>query len=163
MTLYRVTYGEDEVAHALDQLDQHLEDVCAMRDKLTKSGHNAEIISDKINLTTRAIVSDILYLYKNTEYKNEDEVRMLAPYAISAKAVNADERTPAQLYVKTRPFLFSPGSKIIIGPRIKNAEAVRLALRHRLDRNGAHGRVCGMLWNSLSIIAVHPCGQKLKE
>ena len=139
MTLYRVAYGEDEVTHALDRLKPRLDDLCAIRDKFAKSRHNGEIIKDKINLTARAILSDILYLYKNTEYENEKEVRLLAPYAISAQAVSADERTPAQLYVKTRPFLFSPESKIIIGPKVKNAEAVRLALRHRLDRNGHTG------------------------
>ena len=136
MTLYRVAYGEENVQDALDQLSPHLGELCKMRDKLARGRQNGKIIIDKINLTVRALLSDILYLYKNVEYENEKEVRMLAPYAISAQAVSADEQTPAQLYVETRPFLFSPESKIIIGPKVKNAEAVRLALRHRLDRNG---------------------------
>ncbi len=136
MALYRVAYGQEPVAKALDQLNPSLQKLFSAIDKYAQVRRNGEEIKAKIYLTIRAIFSDILYLYKNEEYKSEEEVRMLAPYAISAQAVKADNQMPGRLYVKTVPFLFPPGSRIIIGPKVPRPEAVRLELKHRLDRNG---------------------------
>ena len=136
MTLYRVAYGEPAVTCALTKLDPNLQELHTAIEKYATARHNGERIRAKIHLTARAILSDIMYLYKNAEYSTEEEVRMLAPYAISAEAVKADHQVPGRLYVDTRPFLFCPGSRIIIGPKVIRPEAVRLELRHRLDRNG---------------------------
>ena len=135
MTLYNVSYGDAEVTEVLAEIGPHLERLHEVRSKLEGLRRNGHVIKEKVNHTARAILSDILYLYKNAEYDSEREVRMLAPFPISAVQVLADEKVPGKLYVKTRPFLFVPGSKIIIGPRVASREAVRLELRHRLDRN----------------------------
>ena len=136
MALYRVAYGKEPVTRALDQLMPSLDRLFSAIEKYSQHRRNGEEIKAKTYLTARAILSDILYLYKNEEYKSEEEVRMLAPYAISAQAVRADNQVPGRLYAKTVPFLFSPGSKIIIGPKVFRPEDVRLELKHRLDRNG---------------------------
>ncbi len=136
MTLYRVVYDKDRIRSTLSCLNRHLFEIQKARERLAKAVSDPEFVRSQINLTVRAILSDVLYLYKHEEYSNEEEVRMLAPFAISATAVHADKQSPARLYVKTKPFLFAPGSKIIIGPKVLNPEAVRLELKHRLDRNG---------------------------
>ena len=132
LTLYKVVYeNEKEIIDSTRAcLNKHLTEIGKVTDK------EADRIRRQVDLTIRAILSDVLYLYKHEEYRSEEEARMLAPFAISARAVCADERSPARLFVQTRPFLFSPGSKIIIGPKVPNKEAVRLELKHRLDRNG---------------------------
>ena len=144
MTLFRVEYKRQKIALTRSRLNSHLKKISKARARLSNETKNSEAVESQFDLTVRAILSDVLYLYKHEEYKNEEEVRMLAPFAISARLVSADERTPARLYVRTKPFLFTPGSKIIIGPRVQEREAVRLELKHRLDRNG-HSDVDVML------------------
>ena len=136
MTLYRVLYEEQDIIKTIGRIKPHLTSIRDNRERITSSREHKRTLSEHINLTVRAILSDILYLYKNEEYKRENEVRMLAPCAITAPSVNADEQNPAKLFVKSKPFLFKPGSRIILGPRVKEPDAVRLELRHRLDRNG---------------------------
>lgn len=137
LTLYKVEYEKEIIDSTSTRLDKHRTKIEKARDKLAGKVTDKEaVVRRQVDLTVRAILSDVLYLYKHEEYSSEKEVRMLAPFAISARAVCADERSPARLFVQTRPFLFSPGSKIIIGPKVPNKEAVRLELKHRLDRNG---------------------------
>ena len=136
MTLYRVLYEEQDIIKTIGRIKPHLTSIRDNRERIASSREHKRTLSEHINLTVRAILSDILYLYKNEEYKRENEVRMLAPCAITAPSVNADEQNPAKLFVKSKPFLFKPGSRIILGPRVKEPDAVRLELRHRLDRNG---------------------------
>ena len=139
MTLYRVEYGKTKIASTRLRLNKYLKEISAARDRVAKAALDQQAVRSQIDLTVRAILSDVLYLYKHAEYKNEEEVRMLAPFAISARPVTADERSPAHLFVRTQPFLFAPDSKIIIGPKVRQPEAVRLELKHRLDRNGHSG------------------------
>lgn len=135
-TLYRVEYSEKKINSTRTRLNERLKEILEAREQLADAVEDKEYVTNQINLTVRAILSDVLYLYKHKEYSSEEEVRMLAPFAVSARAVHADEQSPARLYVKTKPFLFAPGSRIIIGPKVVNPEAVRLELKHRLDRNG---------------------------
>ena len=79
-------------------------------------------------------MSEIQFLHKDENYKNEGEVRIVVPYAIDGAAVNLDDQT-SKLYVKTTNFLFQPGSQIIVGPKVKDPVKTRLDLKHRLDRN----------------------------
>ena len=142
LALYKVEYEKDKIHSSRRRLNQHLGEIAKARARLMSAMRHTEAkeaIRSQFELTVRATLSDVLYLYKHGEYRSEGEVRMLAPFAISARAVCADERTPARLYVRTRPFLFTPGSKIIIGPKVSNKEAVRLELKHRLDRNNHSG------------------------
>ena len=136
LTLYRVEYGRDKIDSTRARLGKHLKEIAKARDRVAPGGTAKDVVKKEFDLTVRAILSDILYLYKHREYKRENEVRMLAPFAISASAVCADERSPARLFVRTKPFLFCQGSQIIIGPKVCDKEEVRLELKHRLDRNG---------------------------
>ena len=136
LTLYKVAYDEDKMRSTRARLNLHLAEIARARARLAREVTDKEAVRLQVALTVHAILTDVLYLYKHDEYKSEEEVRMLAPFAISASAVYADERSPAKLFVRTKPFLFAPGSRIIIGPKVRDKEAVRLELKHRLDRNG---------------------------
>ena len=136
LTLYRVEYEKSKIHSTRARLNGHLKKIAKARDRLARNITDREAVIRQVDLTVRAILSDVLYLYKHEEYKSEKEVRMLAPFATAARAVCADERSPARLFVRTKPFLFAPGSEIIIGPKVRDKEAVRLELKHRLDRNG---------------------------
>lgn len=136
MTLYHVFYSEEKIEKTLDALKSILDSIRKLPSIITRNKLAYMQVKEKIDLTAREILSDILFLYKNEEYSSEHEVRMLAPSAVTAHSVCVDEQTPGRLYVKTPNFLFQARAKIIIGPKVKHPEAVRLELQHRLDRNG---------------------------
>jgi hypothetical protein len=93
-----------------------------------------------IDSLVRAIVSGILYLYKDEEYENEREARILMGLDINAKRLKLDtdaERKPPQhVYVETKAFLFEKKySQIIIGPKVAEKAAVYLNIQKRLACN----------------------------
>jgi hypothetical protein len=96
--------------------------------------------TDQIDSVVRSIVSGILYLYKDKEYENEKEVRIINGSDIKAKRLRLDERDPGRLYVETTPFLFNcEHSQIIIGPKVKEKSAAYLNLQKRLACNSLFG------------------------
>ena len=83
------------------------------------------------------MLSDIAFLYKDPEYINEREVRMIFAASISDSRIEIDNQTPGRLFVKTDNFLFKDaGSCIIIGPKVREKKAVELNLKFRLVKNG---------------------------
>ncbi len=77
---------------------------------------------------------DIMYLYKNSEYKNEKEYRIIRAENISSELISIDERE--KLYIKTEPILFyGIGSKIIFGPKVKDKKILELKYKYKLRLN----------------------------
>ena len=95
LTLYRVEYEEEEIQATRKRLNEHLIKIRDAGKRIPGKPSDKEGVIRQLDLTVRAILSDVLYLYKHKEYKSEGEVRMLAPFAIAARAVCADERSPA--------------------------------------------------------------------
>ena len=143
VTLYKIHYEKDKFKDAVVRLGSALRKIKRIKGKYSQlarrlQGEEAETkVARLIDQTVRAIVSDILFLYKHEEYKNEGEARVLAVFDISANVVRLDEQVPPRVYVETEPFLFeSAGSQIIIGPRVREKMAALLNLQYRLARNG---------------------------
>lgn len=141
-TLYEVRYQDDEVEDALARLAGPLRKIKDAKEEMVRqntgrlSGELLTVGKGLIDSTVRAIVSGILYLYKDKEYENEKEVRIINGSDIKAKRLRLDERDPAHLYVETTPFLFDCElSQIIIGPKVKEKSAVYLNLQKRLVCN----------------------------
>jgi len=141
-TLYEVRYQDDEVEKALARLSGALKKIKTARDEMVKANNRKlppDLVLDGKGLIdgiVRAIVSGILYLYKDREYENEKEVRIINGSDVKAKRLKLDERDPGRLYVETNPFLFdSDQSQIIIGPKVKNKSAIYLNLQKRLACN----------------------------
>ena len=137
--LYKVFYEEKELKETINQIRPFIEKIAKHRDlsaKKTKAkGIRFPETYEKINLTVREILSELLYLYKNDQYQSEEEVRIISPQPISSKNLHLDEQTPAKLYVKTEPFLFHRNSKIILGPKVSDPVQISLELKKRLDQN----------------------------
>lgn len=144
-TLYEVYYKRKQAEDALARLAGTLRKIKKAKDDMAKekrgglSPESLETGKGLIDSTVRTIVSGILYLYKDEDYENEKEVRMLKGSSINAERSRLDtedEHAPARLYLETRAFLFdSENSHIIIGPRVKEKTAVHLNLQKRLASN----------------------------
>lgn len=126
--LYMVQYTIDEAKKTLKLIRPNLKEL----DELKKKYKD---IKYDINSMVRAIVSDILYLYKNDEYKTECEARIISAFDISADILNIDDNTPPRIYVTTNDFLFKEGSSIIVGPKVDKKTDAKLNLKYRLARN----------------------------
>ena len=141
--LYKVFYTQEERKDTLEKIRPIIAKIVEHRDKFAKKtkakGIGTPKTYEKINLTVREILSELLYLYKNDQYESEKEVRIISPQPISSKNIYLDERTPAKLYVKTEPFLFRPNSKIILGPKVADPVQIRLEIKKRLDQNRCDG------------------------
>gem|GEM_PF-1109155 len=144
-TLYEVYYQGSQAEDALARLAGTLKKIKAAKDEMATenrgglSPESLETGKGLIDSTVRAIVSGILYLYKDKAYENEKEVRILKGSDINAKRLRFDtdaEHVPVHLYVETKAFLFdSEHSQIIIGPKVKEKTAVDLNLQKRLACN----------------------------
>jgi len=144
-TLYEVRYQDDEAEHALARLAGTLKKIKVAKEQILmgKARLPEEALrvgKDQIDSIVRSIVSGILYLYKDKEYENEKEVRIINGSDIKAKRLKIDERDPGRLYVETTPFLFDcEHSQIVIGPKVKEKSAVYLNLQKRLACNSLFG------------------------
>lgn len=129
--LYRVKYQDDEISAAIEDLQGPLQGIARFMETVEESQQNA------IRKCVIVLMSDILYLYKNEEYRNEEEFRLVFAATIGHSMLELDEQNPGRLFMRTDGFLFrQPGSQIIIGPRVKEKRAVELNLKFRLNRHG---------------------------
>lgn len=129
--LYDVFYEDAEVEYALDLLSGPLKKLQALAQK------NNSIEGD-VRRCIAEILLELLYLYKDEQYKNEREVRAVSVFPIGSALVSADERTPGRLYVKTNPFVFESTSHIVVGPKIaeKDIQPAIWNLRWRIKKHG---------------------------
>ena len=130
--LYRVQYLEKEIDAAIRDLQKPLQKIARFMETVPEESQQKAIRKCVI-----VLISDILYLYKNEEYRNEEEVRLVFAATIDHSMLELDEQNPGRLFMRTDGFLFrQPGSRIIIGPRVKEKRAVELNLKFRLNRHG---------------------------
>jgi len=136
LSLYRIRYCSTEKRDALKRVTP----ILAQIDKTFKSWPPSE--QQSVRALVRWILYDFLFLFKDSQYENEHEYRLLSAHSINDSKVQEDTRYPPRLYVKTRNFLFrQPGAKIIIGPKIKEPHVVKLYLEHLLAKGGLTGNV----------------------
>lgn len=128
--LYRMEYDPAVAAEVLQGMQPHLEAIQAFKE-LLKSGGGI------VDALVRILVSEILYLFKPEAYQGEREARLIAAFDIGSDCVQRDETSePGRLYVETEPFLLTtPGSRILIGPAVKDRAAAYLDLRYRLAKS----------------------------
>lgn len=126
-TLYKIIYEASEMIEALKQLDPQLRLI-----KQSLSLLQNEHIDKTIKSIVRVLLSDILYLYKNDEYENEKEMRIISFFEISDLRLKLDERIPSRVYAETHPFLFGEGSQIIIGPKVAGKVETEYEIKFRL-------------------------------
>jgi len=129
--LYKVLYTDEDVKFALKRLAPALNAI----DKAIPKKHPARA---SINAIVRTTVSELLYLYKGTEYASEREARIVMALKLSAQRLKRDAReTSVRLYTETVPMLFnSPGSRIIIGPKVQDVASAIVDLEHNLACQG---------------------------
>jgi TPR repeat protein len=128
-TLYAIRYADEDVKKTLNKLKRRLDKIIEKKRRLRGS-------TEVLNRTVRLIVSHILYLYKNEQYRVENEVRLIGDFDIRAEYLNLDLREkPSRVFVESPDFLFSDGSRIIIGPKVQNQTVVELDLKYRLARH----------------------------
>jgi hypothetical protein len=132
--LYWIQYSDKEVIAALDAIATPLDTVLGLKDKMPDSAWK-EVAS-----CATAILIELLYLYKDEQYSTEKEARALSVMRLDHPRVQPDERTPGRLYCETAPFLFNtPGSEVILGPKVQDATAAIWNIRYRLTKMGIDG------------------------
>jgi len=132
-SLYKVLYQDEDVKEALKILAPTLR-------KIKKIVKSYDEYQNLVYSLVRSMIIDILYLYKNDEYKTEHEARILLAYDISDSHLSLDSNNPQKIFSKTPNFLFSEeGFNIIIGPKVKDSNSVRLNIKYRLAKHGLLG------------------------
>jgi TPR repeat protein len=130
--LYRVKYEDSEIDATLRHLYPHLKAIALCVSKISDKEEKCAIQRCAI-----AVISDILFLFKNPEYKTEEEARLVFAAGIDHHMLEFDEQSPAKLFVRTDNFLFGEhGSQIVIGPKVKEKKSVELNFKFRLNRHG---------------------------
>lgn len=128
-TLYRIKYGDKEAEKTLKALNPFL---AAINGFL--SGNQG--IKDKVSAIVRILLSDILYLYKNKEYRTENEARILTVFEIGDPLLELDEKNPARIYAESEPFLFATdGFQIYLGPKVEEKTRAEYELKYRINKN----------------------------
>ena len=131
VTLNKVLYKDSDVKEALELLAPSLHD---LNEKLKTIGNSD--IANPMRSTTVMILSELMYLYKERDYEDEREVRVVEARLLGASDLKqhaGDSTSFSKLYVETAAVLFkSKGSAIIIGPKVQKASAVMLDIRHQL-------------------------------
>ncbi len=138
-TLYKVFYEDNDVQKTLEALTEPLKDVKKQCEQLTGTiGLRGDDRRDSLHALIKVILSEITFLYKHSEYAEEQEVRIIHPFAFSKEenGLHLDEQVPSRIYAKTAPFLFKEGSRIIIGPKVKEKVEAEHELKYRLAKNG---------------------------
>ncbi|MCV2371356.1 DUF2971 domain-containing protein [Roseateles oligotrophus] len=137
ITLYKVLYDDKSAQEALDDLTAPLAEVTTLMGKVSTSS------AKRIREISAAIVSELLYLYKDKDYGDEKEVRAVEARTLSDPELRQHPKTLdhfAKLFIETAPILFQqPGSSIVIGPKVDNSAAITLDIKHRLEKCGLGG------------------------
>lgn len=131
--LYGVCYEEKEAIETLKRLSGPLDKILAQtkRPELEKA-------KDAIDRIVVTLVNELLYLYKDVAFENEQEVRMIVAKRFDDRSLRRQRRAAYErVYVETTGLFFEPtGSKIVIGPKVENRREVKISILHRLAQLG---------------------------
>lgn len=132
---YKVDYSDESVSKALSifyapllRLEGILESMEVDSDKWRK------IAGKHI---TEALLH-ILYLFKDTNYSSEEEVRAIEIHSLDSNKVRRDERLPRRLYCELPgcSLFTNPNTQLVIGPKAEDANAMIWDARHLLMTHG---------------------------
>lgn len=137
LALHRILYRDDEVEEALRRLSVTLKPVLNIANRLSGD------LGKKVRSVAIAVISELLYLYKDTQYAAEKEVRAAEARTLGdpeLKQFKPGNKQYSKLFLETGPLLFrEPDSAIIIGPKVEERDAVMIDLQHRLARQNWSG------------------------
>ena len=131
ISIYKVLYGT-AAQDAFDELKEPLKTL-----KGILKGINNEEVSQTAKALAIQILADLRYLYKDEEYKLEDEYRIIRVIEAGNEKLKCDETSqPPRFYMETLPFLFrEEGCKITIGPRVTEKAATKIYIEQYLHKN----------------------------
>lgn len=134
LALHLVLYDDKSVKHTLDELESVLKPL----EEIIKSSVPEH--ARRLREVVVAVLGDLLYLYKDAAYVDEQEVRAIEAITLGdpeIKTFQPGGKAYARLYLETGALLFrEASSKVIIAPKVDEADSVELDLRHRLAQNG---------------------------
>lgn len=134
LALHLVLYDDEHVRQTLAELSK------AIKPLQKIVGSAAPEDGRRLREVAIAVLGDLMYLYKDTQYADEREVRAIEARTLGdpeIKTFQPGGKSYARLYLETGALLFrESGSKVIIGPKVDEADSVELDLRHRLAQNG---------------------------
>lgn len=137
LALYRILYRNDEVEEALTKLSVTLKPVLKIANSLGGD------LGTRVRSVAIAVISELLYLYKDTQYAAEREVRATEARTLGdpeVKQYKPRNKQYSKLFLETGALLFrEPDSAIIIGPKVDEPDAVMIDLQHRLARQNWSG------------------------
>jgi hypothetical protein len=129
--LYKVLYQKNEVDDTLKKLSTPIKKI------ITKGQRIDEKSREAIYNIAHMVISELLYLYKEVHFKNEEEVRIVQAKHLGDEKIKHHQNegvTFSKVYVEWSGNLFrSPGSVITIGPKIERAGVVEDDIRHCLS------------------------------
>ncbi len=145
LKLRRVFYGDSEKKEMLEALRPLLEKVYEIKKAFTdptvpplKAEQNAKRIDQAVKLA----LLDVLFLFKNDEYEQEREWRLIEIRPIGSENVRMQTGKDGrpQFFLETDPFLFKEVKslekcRIILGPAMEHAADKRLEVKYRLHQN----------------------------
>ena len=144
--LFRVSYGESEVATCLDTVTELLEKYGEIRgapDFLNMSKLE-ELPTPLVN-----VLSPLVYLYKSEPYEYEHEVRIVIPFSDLQNGLYLQGSSLTSMPVAWRHFAELPGlqvprlfvssSHIILGPTVEAAANVQFVLKRLLLQRRLYG------------------------
>lgn len=134
LALHSVRYDDKQVWETLGELAEALE---PLKRIIPRAGSKH---AKRIREVAIAVMSDLLYLYKDAQYADEKEVRAIEARTLGdpeIKTFRPGDKSYDKLFLETGALLFrEAGSKVIIGPKVDEADSVELNLRHRLAQKG---------------------------
>ena len=144
--LFRIRYGEDEVATCLDTLSELLEEYGKIPGAPDFSGMS--LISE-LPKPLVTVLSPLVYLYKSNDYAYEKEVRIVIPFSdlenglylhgSSVAGRPAGWRHFAEVPSLQVPSLFVSESRIFLGPTVEAAANVQFVLERLLLERQLYG------------------------
>lgn len=134
LALYLVRYEDEHVRQTLAELSKAVQPLKKVIGNVPRED------ARRLREVAIAVLGDLMYLYKDAQYADEKEVRAVEARTLGdpeIKTFQPGGKSYARLYLETGALLFrESGSKVIIGPKVDEADSVELDLRHRLAQNG---------------------------
>ena len=144
--LFRIRYGEGEVATCLDTLSELLEEYGKIPGALDFSSMSRIVELPKPLVS---VLSPLVYLYKSEAYEYEKEVRIVIPFSDLKNGLYLQGSSVAGIPVAWRHFAEVPGlqvpqlfvseSRIVMGPTVESAANVQFVLERLLLERQLYG------------------------